>query len=32
MEGGREQAKAMIFKKHLSGNFDGEFPTINFKK
>lgn len=26
------QAKAMIFKKHLSGNFDGEFPTINFKK
>lgn len=27
-----KQAKAMIFKKHLSGNFDGEFPTINFKK
>lgn len=26
-----KQAKAMIFKKHLSGNFDGEFPTINFK-
>lgn len=27
-----KQAKAMIFKKHLSGNFDGEFPTINFMK
>lgn len=27
-----KQAKAMIFKKHLSGNFEGEFPTINFKK
>lgn len=27
-----KQAKAMIFKKHLSGNFDGDFPTINFKK
>lgn len=27
-----KQAKALIFKKHLSGNFDGEFPTINFKK
>lgn len=27
-----KQAKAMIFKKHLSGNFDGEYPTINFKK
>lgn len=27
-----KQAKAMIFKKHLSGNFDGEFSTINFKK
>lgn len=27
-----KQAMAMIFKKHLSGNFDGEFPTINFKK
>lgn len=27
-----KQAKAMIFKKHLSGNFDGEFPTINLKK
>lgn len=27
-----KQAKAMIFKKHLSDNFDGEFPTINFKK
>lgn len=27
-----KQAKAMIFKKHLSGNFDGEFHTINFKK
>lgn len=27
-----KQAKAMIFKKHLTGNFDGEFPTINFKK
>ena len=27
-----KQAQAMIFKKHLSGNFDGEFPTINFKK
>ena len=27
-----KQAKAMIFKKHLSGNFNGEFPTINFKK
>lgn len=27
-----KQAKAMIFKKHLSGNFDDEFPTINFKK
>ena len=27
-----KQAKAMIFKKHLSGNFDGEFRTINFKK
>ena len=27
-----KQAKAMIFKKHLSGNFYGEFPTINFKK
>lgn len=27
-----KQAKAMIFKKHLSGNFDAEFPTINFKK
>lgn len=27
-----KQAKAMIFKKHLSGNFDGEFPTIKFKK
>lgn len=27
-----KQAKAMIFKKHLSGNFDGKFPTINFKK
>lgn len=27
-----KQAKAMIFKKHLSGNFDGEFPTINFQK
>lgn len=27
-----KQAKAMIFKKHLSGNFDGEFPTIYFKK
>lgn len=27
-----KQAKVMIFKKHLSGNFDGEFPTINFKK
>ena len=27
-----KQAKAMIFKKHLSGNFDGEFPTTNFKK
>lgn len=27
-----KQAKAMIFKKHLSGNFDGEFPIINFKK
>ncbi len=27
-----KQAKAMSFKKHLSGNFDGEFPTINFKK
>lgn len=27
-----KQAKAMIFKKHLSGNFDCEFPTINFKK
>ena len=27
-----KQAKAMIFKKHLSSNFDGEFPTINFKK
>ena len=27
-----KQAKAMIFKKHLSGNFDGEFPTNNFKK
>lgn len=27
-----KQAKAIIFKKHLSGNFDGEFPTINFKK
>lgn len=27
-----KQAKAMIFKKHLSGNFDGEFPTINFNK
>ena len=27
-----KQAKAMIFKKHLSGNFDGEYPVINFKK
>lgn len=27
-----KQAKAMIFKKHLSGNFDGEFPVINFMK
>ena len=27
-----KQAKAMIFKKHLSGNFDGEFSIINFKK
>ena len=27
-----KQAKAMMFKKHLSGNFDGEFPTINFMK
>lgn len=27
-----KQAKAMIFKKHLSGNFEGEFPTINLKK
>lgn len=27
-----KQAKAMIFKKHLSGNFDCEFPTINFMK
>lgn len=27
-----KQTKAMIFKKHLSGNFDGEFPTINFMK
>ena len=26
------EQEAMIFKKHLSGNFDGEFPTINFKK
>lgn len=27
-----KQAKAMIFKKHLSGNFDGEYPVINFMK
>lgn len=27
-----KQAKAMIFKKHLSGNFDGEFPVTNFMK
>lgn len=27
-----KQAKAMVFKKHLSGNFDGEFPVINFMK
>lgn len=27
-----KQAKAMIFKKHLSGNFDGEYPAINFMK
>ena len=27
-----KQAKAMIFKKHLSGNFDGEFPTIKITK
>ena len=27
-----KQAKAMVFKKHLSGNFDGEYPVINFMK
>lgn len=27
-----KQAKAMIFKKHLSGNFDGEYPVMNFMK
>lgn len=27
-----KQAKALVFKKHLSGNFDGEFPVINFMK
>lgn len=27
-----KQAKALIFKKHLSGNFDGEYPVINFMK